>query len=129
MAIIGSLLIVICLGIHPLSPELVSKEVDSSVDNTPTSNGYVRPGVSIRFGPVDDKDAEMQNVEANGTGQIKRKSRGTARARKSYAEESSEEDDKPLVCHALAYSIFLREMSCLILTSLNIHFIAATINN
>lgn len=67
--------------------------------NTPPSNGYVRPGVSIRYGPVDDRDVEMQDVEANGTGQIKRKSRGIAGARKPYAEESSEEDDKPLVRH------------------------------
>jgi DNA topoisomerase-1 len=99
MAFIGFLLIdALRLGIHPLSPEVVSKKVDSSVDNTPTSNGYVRPGVSIRYGPVDDRDVEMQDTEANGTDRIKRKSRGTAGIRKSYAEESSE-DDKPLVCH------------------------------
>ncbi|PGH23225.1 hypothetical protein AJ80_02641 [Polytolypa hystricis UAMH7299] len=77
---------------RPLSDEVVSKTTDPSTANSPAPNGYAQPGVSIRFGPVDE-DVEMQDVEVNG----KRKSRGSTGARKSYAEpESSEEDDKPL---------------------------------
>ena len=97
-------------------------------DDTPAPNGYVRPGVSIRYGPVDGREVEMQDVEANGTGQIKRKSRGMAGVRKSYAEESSEDDDIPLVCH-VSTPFFQRKMSRLISTLLIILFIAAIVKN
>ncbi|KMU82031.1 DNA topoisomerase 1 [Coccidioides immitis RMSCC 3703] len=78
------------------SEELVSKATDPSSTSTPTTNGTTKPGVSIRYGPIDDEDVEMQDGEVNGAPQTKRKSRASA-ANKSYAEpESSEEDDKPL---------------------------------
>jgi DNA topoisomerase-1 len=58
------------------------------------------PGVSIRFGPVQDKDVEMKDAEG---GASKRKGRTSVSHRKSYAEsESSDEDDQPLVRHTLS---------------------------
>jgi DNA topoisomerase-1 len=57
------------------------------------------PGVSIRFGPVQDKDVEMRDAEG---GASKRKGRTSVSHQKSYAEsESSDEDDQPLVRHTL----------------------------
>lgn len=41
----------------------------------------------------------MHDVDANGTGLSKRKSRGSDVIRKSYAEPESSEEDKPLVRH------------------------------
>ncbi|EEP81831.1 DNA topoisomerase I [Uncinocarpus reesii 1704] len=78
------------------SEELVSKTTDPSSTNSPTPNETTKPGVSIRYGPIDDEDVEMPDAEVNGAAQTKRKSRASA-ANISYAEaESSEEDDKPL---------------------------------
>ncbi|WEW58741.1 DNA topoisomerase 1 [Emydomyces testavorans] len=72
-----------------------SEEVVSEADS-PVANGTTKPGVSIRYGPIDNGDVEMPDAEVNGVAQTKRKSRASA-ANKSYAEpESSEEDDKPL---------------------------------
>ncbi|KAJ5106133.1 DNA topoisomerase 1 [Penicillium angulare] len=63
---------------------------------SPVTNGDVDPGVSIRFGAVQDKDVKMEDADsARSAG--KRKSRGSIDQKKSYAEpESSEEEDKPL---------------------------------
>lgn len=61
-------------------------------------NGHVDPGVSIRFGPVQDKDVKMEDTEDDVRGTSKRKSRTTVGQKKFYTEsESSEEEDKPLV--------------------------------
>ncbi|KAI1980593.1 DNA topoisomerase 1 [Ophidiomyces ophidiicola] len=77
------------------SEELVSKTTDPSSASTPISNGTPKPGVSIRYGPIDG-DVEMPDADVNGVAKSKRKSRARA-TNKSYAEvESSEEDDKPL---------------------------------
>lgn len=71
------------------------------MEPTTPSNGHVEPGISIRYGAVENGDVDMQDGPTeNGTGPSKRKSRGSAGNRKSYTEmESSEEDDKPLVRH------------------------------
>ncbi|KAJ5601108.1 hypothetical protein N7510_010642 [Penicillium lagena] len=65
--------------------------------NSPTvksESSQLDPGVSIRFGPVQDKDVEMKDAEG---GSSKRKGRTSVSHRKSYAEsESSDEDDQPL---------------------------------
>ncbi|KAJ5278607.1 DNA topoisomerase 1 [Penicillium angulare] len=63
---------------------------------SPATNGDLDPGVSVRFGPVEDKDVKMEDVDsARSAG--KRKSRGSIDQKKSYAEpESSDEEDKPL---------------------------------
>lgn len=69
------------------------------------TNGHVDPGMSIRFGPVQDKDTGTDDADS-GAG--KRKSRVSIDQPKSYAEpESSEEDDQPLVrydCLSLRHS-------------------------
>ncbi|OJD16625.1 hypothetical protein AJ78_03217 [Emergomyces pasteurianus Ep9510] len=81
---------------HALSDELISKSTDPSVSASPKANGYARPGLSIRHGPVHSPDVEMHDVDANGSGLSKRKSRGSDVIRKSYAEPESSEEDKPL---------------------------------
>lgn len=68
------------------------------------TNGHVEPGVSLRFGPVQSEDAQMEDAEtdANAPGPSKRKARASTSQRPSYAEpDSSEEEDKPLVRYAL----------------------------
>lgn len=74
-------------------------------------NGDVDPGVSIRFGPVQDKDVDMKDADARGVS--KRKSRTSIDHKKSYAEpKSSDDDDQPLVRNAvvtdLAHNLPLR---------------------
>ncbi|KAJ5157001.1 DNA topoisomerase 1 [Penicillium canariense] len=60
---------------------------------SPTTNGDLDPGISVRFGPVQDKDVEMKDVNAHAVS--KRKSRISI-DKKSYAEAESSEDDQPL---------------------------------
>lgn len=74
-------------------------------------NGSVNPGVSIRFGPVQDKDVQMKNADSavNGHSSTKRTARSSLGQRKSYAEPESSEEDQPLVCAALdRFSSFSR---------------------
>lgn len=60
-------------------------------------NGDVDPGVSIRFGPVQDKDIEMEDADSDARAASKRKSRTSIDQKKSYVEpESSDDDDQPL---------------------------------
>lgn len=61
------------------------------------TNGHVDPGVSIRFGPVEDKDVKMEDAEDGALGASKRKSRASIGEKKSYAEEESSEEEEPLV--------------------------------
>ncbi|PGH06865.1 DNA topoisomerase I [Blastomyces parvus] len=81
---------------HALSDELISKSTDPSVSASPKANGFAKPGLSIRHGPIDSEDVEMQDVDAKGASLTKRKSRGSDMMRKSYAEPESSEEDKPL---------------------------------
>ncbi|KAJ6045124.1 hypothetical protein N7499_007629 [Penicillium canescens] len=62
--------------------------------SSPVTNGHVDPGVSIRFGPVEDKDVKMEDAETDVLGAAKRKSRTSITQQKSYAESS--EEDEPL---------------------------------
>lgn len=62
----------------------------SSMDKQTTSNGTV-PGVSIRMGPV-TTEMDIDEPATNG----KRKARNSVNG-KSYKDESSSEDDIPLV--------------------------------
>ncbi|KAJ6037345.1 hypothetical protein N7540_001624 [Penicillium herquei] len=63
---------------------------------SPATNGDLDPGVSVRFGPVQDADVDMKDVDAARSAS-KRKSRISMDRKKSYVEpESSEEEDKPL---------------------------------
>lgn len=64
------------------------------------TNGSVDPGLSIRFGPVQDKDVDMEDADARGVS--KRKSRASIDKKKTYTEpESSDDDDQPLVRSAI----------------------------
>jgi DNA topoisomerase-1 len=63
--------------------------------SSPGTNGHVDPGVSIRFGPVEDKDVKMEDAETDVLAAAKRKSRTSITQQKSYAESS--EEDEPLV--------------------------------
>ena len=75
----------------PKSPEVIME------DGGPTTNGHVDPGVSIRFGPVEDKDVKMEDEEGDALLAGKRKSRTSVGEKKSYAEAESSEEDEPLV--------------------------------
>ena len=66
-------------------------------DSSPATNGHVDPGISIRFGPVEDKDVKMEDGEDDALGVSKRKSRASVGEKKSYAEAESSEEDEPLV--------------------------------
>lgn len=62
------------------------------------TNGDIEPGVSVRFGAVQDADVKMTDADGDARGVSKRKSRASIDQKKSYAEpESSDEDDQPLV--------------------------------
>ncbi|KAJ5678452.1 topoisomerase I [Penicillium maclennaniae] len=55
------------------------------------------PGVSVRFGAVQDEDVKMDDADEDARGVSKRKSRSSIDQKKSYAEfDSSDEDDQPL---------------------------------
>ena len=74
---------------------------DVKMEDTTETNGHVDPGISIRFGPVKSEDIEMEDAGSDALAG-KRKSRTSVDQKKSYAEpESSEEEDQPLVRHAL----------------------------
>ncbi|CAI7678244.1 unnamed protein product [Penicillium manginii] len=76
----------------PVAPHSTKLSAKASPAGT---NGTVEPGVSIRFGPVQDKDVDMEDADAHGVS--KRKSRASIDNKKTYAEpESSDEDDQPL---------------------------------
>lgn len=73
----------------------IPKQVDESLDKQIPSNGHVEPGVSIRMGPVEEMDVDSAPTNGNING--KRKARISLTNGKSYKEDSSEDDDKPLV--------------------------------
>lgn len=82
-----------------MSAKTVPKAIDEELDKSIPSNNRVRPGISIRNGPLEDRDHQMPDangVEMNGSTN-KRKSRGGL-GKPSYAQaDSSDEDDQPLV--------------------------------
>ena len=87
-------------GVKPKSSATIPKSVDRAMDKSLPSGNGVRPGVSIRNGPVEDMDIDSPEVPVtNGAVTGKRKSRGSAA--KSYTEAGSgsdEDDEEPLVC-------------------------------
>lgn len=76
--------------------------------NSPAPNEHSNPGVTIRFGPADDGDVEMPDADADadGTAQGKRKSRSSGVTQSYVEQESSEEDDEPLVRHSPLPDVF-----------------------
>ena len=79
------------------SDDRVPKELDRKLDKELPANGHVEPGISIRMGPVEDMDVDGPATNGNLNG--KRKVRSSLTNNKSYKEQSSDEDDKPLVRH------------------------------
>lgn len=89
----------------PLSAMKIPKAVDDEMDKTNPSNGHVKPGISIRNGPMENHDHHTPDVNGvNGVNGVntngstsKRKSRGSL-VKPTYAEaDSSDDDDQPLV--------------------------------
>jgi hypothetical protein len=82
-----------------LSAPVISKRTDAAMGGSGDANGSAAPGISIRYGPVDDEDSAMADAAdgVNGRAASKRKSRLSA-GKKSYMDPESSEDDKPLVC-------------------------------
>ena len=79
-------------GVLPKSKEVISKEVDKTVDREqPSVKGT--GGISVRNGPVEDLKATKAQV--NGHTDSKRKSRPSNA--KSYKDASDSDDDLPLV--------------------------------
>lgn len=88
--------------VSALSKEKITKDVDTAMGDALPSNGHIEPGVSVRNGPMEEMDVDM-----NGTSNGKRKSRGSLGKTVSYAEaDSSGEDDKPLVRSTLERRMF-----------------------
>lgn len=81
------------------SPEVISKDVDMTMDAEVPAGDHIKPGVSIRMGPVETDDAPT-----NG----KRKARGSLSNGKSYKEASGSEDEKPLVRFTFSHVRTLR---------------------
>ena len=70
------------------------------MDNKDSSYRPVMPGISIRNGPLNETDmpiADMNGDQVNGNGPQKRKVRGRITGPSYAEEESSTDDDKPLV--------------------------------
>lgn len=80
---------------------MIAKSTDRMMGDAAETNGHTEPGVSVRFGPVQDGDVEMADAGAdvNGRTLSKRKSRASVDKPVSYAEPQSSEDDEPLVRH------------------------------
>lgn len=77
-------------------PQSLDRDMDKAIGK---ADRAMAPGVSIRYGPVDEMDVDEAPAETNGHVTGKRKSRPSVTNGKSYKEQSSEdEDDKPLVC-------------------------------
>lgn len=80
-------------------------------NSSPTgANGHVDPGVSIRFGAVEDKDVKMEDAGDDALSAGKRKSRASIGGQKSYAEAESSEEDEPLVC--LTHRVLWPPLQC-----------------
>lgn len=86
-----------------ISEDRIPKELDKKLDRELPSNGHVEPGVSIRMGPVDEMDVD--SPATNGAVNGKRKARSSITNGKSYKEESSDDDDKPLVRRVLPSAV------------------------
>lgn len=91
------------IGVWIVAVSPISVIADVLDPSSGAMNGSVNPGVSIRFGPVQDKDIQMKDADSavNGHNGTKRTARSSVGQRKSYAEPESSEEDQPLVWTAL----------------------------
>lgn len=79
------------------SAEKIPKSVDKAMKSSNSHPNKIEPGISVRYGPVDEMDVDGA-VEGSAVANGKRKSRSSIGNAKSYKEPSSEsEDDMPLV--------------------------------
>ncbi|KAI9802209.1 MAG: hypothetical protein M1825_002930 [Sarcosagium campestre] len=77
---------------NPTIPKSLDKALDAA---QPSSNGHAI-GISIRNGPLDAMDVDLEPSHQNGTGGSKRKSRQGLHSGPNYKDETSDSDDKPL---------------------------------
>lgn len=91
------------------SDERIPKTVDNAMDKQLPSNGHVEPGVSIRMGPVEDMEVDSPATNGNVNG--KRKARASLTNGKTYKEESSSEEDQPLVRFITGPSVFFSALT------------------
>ena len=88
------------------SMDTIPKSLDNALDKANPSNGHVKPGISIRNGPVVEMEIDTpvtNGAQTNGVLTGKRKSRSSLANGnvKSYREASDDdEDDEPLVSFA-----------------------------
>ncbi|MCJ1354637.1 MAG: DNA topoisomerase 1 [Icmadophila ericetorum] len=81
-------------------PQTLDRDMDRAMGKGKPSNGAVAPGVSLRYGPVDEMEIDVAPAETNGHVIGKRKSRPSMTNGKSYKEHASDEeedDDQPLI--------------------------------
>ena len=82
-----------------------STEHNIKQENEPNGNA-LSPGISMRNGPVQSSSIGSPInglTQKNGTPNGKRKSRDGIRGNKSYKDNSSDDDDKPLVSSAKTF--------------------------
>ena len=92
------------------SKDTIPKSVDRAMGNSGSKNSQVKPGISRRYGPVDEMNGDdpSNKPTINGDSNAKRKSRSSAGNSKNYKEASSEsEEERPQVCQ-LSLSVHYR---------------------
>ena len=91
-------LTVVFTGNGHRSDDIISKSVDKAMDKANPTPINGAPGISIRYGPMDEMDVDGHEV--NGHVSSKRKARASTGQSKYYREASDEddEDEEPLVC-------------------------------
>ncbi|RMZ85053.1 hypothetical protein DV738_g161, partial [Chaetothyriales sp. CBS 135597] len=81
----------------PLSADIIPASVDQELDKqNPSSNHGIHPGISIRNGPVANESG-IDGAVTNGSVPAKRKARESATKPKYTEQNSSDDDDVPLV--------------------------------
>ncbi|KAI9812403.1 MAG: DNA topoisomerase 1 [Pycnora praestabilis] len=84
------------LGTSSTSKDTISHAVDAAMDQAIPSGDNVKPGVSLRNGPLEEMDVDGPDSTAphtNGAANGKRKARQSLSNGKNYKEASSEDDD------------------------------------
>ena len=74
---------------------VIPKSLDRDMDRKNPSGRATAPGISIRNGPVDEMDVDVN--PGSGAASNKRRSRNSTTNGFSYKEQSDDEDEVPLV--------------------------------
>lgn len=77
------------------SASVITKAEDDAMDRSASKGKAAPAGLSIRNGPVDDDEMDVDHAP-NGT--AKRKSRASIDKVVSYKDDSDDSDGAPLVC-------------------------------